>query len=112
VESDESLEGLGPGREHLLRIRNQVHAERILRDSATKLAQGATRMLDGLIEAERVVENPAAPVLVARAHLVTRDNIARYLQAVKLQAAAVDPALRVVVRGPGPAYSFAAVQIG
>jgi hypothetical protein len=27
-------------------------------------------------------------------------------------AAAADPALRIVVRGPGAAYSFAAVQIG
>jgi len=101
-----------PGREHLLRIRNRIHAERILRDSATELAQSATRALGELFLAERVVENPAPPVLVARAHLVTRDNIVRYLQAVKLHAAAADRALRIVVRGPGAAYSFAAVQIG
>jgi hypothetical protein len=59
-----------------------------------------------------VVERPAPPVLVARAHLVTRENIARYVRAVNSQAAIADSALRVAVRGPGAAYSFAAVRIG
>jgi hypothetical protein len=105
-------ESRGPGHAHLQRIRNQVHAERILRGSAAELALSATRALTDLYIAERVVEEPAPPVLVARAHLVARDSVARYLRAVKLEAAGSDPALRVAVRGPGAAYSFAAVQIG
>jgi hypothetical protein len=105
-------EALGPGSEHLRRIRRQVHAERNLRELAAALAQTTTRELGDLIVAERVVENPAPPIIVARAHLVTRANIARYLQAIKSKAEAADQALRVAVRGPGAAYSFAAVQIG
>jgi hypothetical protein len=100
------------GREHLLRIRSRIHGERILRDRAIELARSATRALDELVVAERVVENPVPPVLAARAHLVTRENVARYVRAVSLQAAAADPDLRLAVRGPGAAYSFAAVRIG
>jgi hypothetical protein len=100
------------GREHLLRIRNRIHAERILRDGAVELARSVTRVLDELVVAERVVESPAPPVLAARAHLVARENVARYVRVVSLQAASADPELRVVVRGPGAAYSFAAVRIG
>ncbi len=100
------------GREHLLRVRNRIHAERILRDSAAELAQSTTRLLNELVVAERVVESPAPPVLAARAHLVARENVARYVRVVSLQAASAIPELRVVVRGPGAAYSFAAVRIG
>lgn len=107
-----STEAGGPGHEHLRRIRNQIHAERILLASALELARSASRSLGELFVAERVVENPLSPILVARAHLVTRDDIARYLQTAKLEAADADPALRIAVRGPGAAYSFAAVQIG
>jgi hypothetical protein len=108
---DEPPAILGPGHQHLLRIRNQVHGERLLRDTAFELAQSATRLLGDLFVAERVVENPAPPILAARAHLVARDDIARYLRAVKSIGAAADLSLRVAVRGPGAAYSFAAVQI-
>ena len=113
AESDiEGSQSQSPGRDHLRRIQKQVHAERLLLASAVELAQSATRVLGGLLVAERVVEHPALPIVVARAHLVARDNIARYLRAVKLQASGAGPALRVVVRGPGAAYSFAAVQVG
>ena len=105
-------EGGSSGREHLLRVRNRIHAERILRDRAVELAQSTTRMLNELVVAERVVESPAPPVLAARAHLVARENVARYVRVVSLQAASANPELRVVVRGPGAAYSFAAVRIG
>jgi gas vesicle protein GvpL/GvpF len=101
-----------PGREHLERIRKQVHAERILREKAADLVRSASRALGSLSVGERVVENPAPPVLAARAHLVTRENVARYAQAVSLEAASADPELRVAVRGPGAAYSFAAVRFG
>ena len=111
-EHGELRETREPGREHLRRLQNQVHAERILRDSASELAQSASRVLNELSVDERVVERPAPPVLAARAHLVTRENIARYVQVVSLQAAMVNPGLRAVVRGPGAAYSFAAVRIG
>lgn len=102
----------GPGREHLHRIRDQIHAERILLASAADVAQSASRSLGELFVAERVVENPMPPILAALAHLVLRDDVARYLQAAKVLAATVDSALRIAVRGPGAAYSFAAVQIG
>jgi len=105
-------EGGSSGREHLLRVRNRIHAERILRDRAVDLAQSTTRMLNELVVAERVVESPAPPVLAARAHLVARENVARYVRVVSLQAASANPELRVVARGPGAAYSFAAVRIG
>jgi hypothetical protein len=112
AEHDEPHAIRGPGHEHLRRIKIQMHGERNLRDSAAKFAISATRVLGGLLVAERVVENPAPPVLLARAHLVAHDDIARYLRAVKTLSAAAGPVLRVVVRGPGAAYSFAAVQIG
>jgi hypothetical protein len=111
-EPDDSREIRGPGHEHLRHIKNQMHGERILRDSAAELANSVTRVLSGVYVAERVVENPAPPILMARAHLVARDDIARYLRAVKTLSAAAGNALRVAVRGPGAAYSFAAVQIG
>jgi hypothetical protein len=100
------------GRDHLQRVQKQIHAERILRDKASEVAQSGSGMLSELFVAERVVESPASPVLAARAHLVARENVARYVRAVNLQAASVDPELRVAVRGPGAAYSFAAVRIG
>jgi hypothetical protein len=112
AEPDLQRETRGPGHAHLQHIRNRIHAERILRESAANLALSATRALTDLYIAERVVDDPTPPVLVARAHLVARDSVARYLRAVKLEAANADPALRVAVRGPGAAYSFAAVQIG
>jgi len=112
AEHDELGGSREPGREHLRRLQSQIHAERILRDKAVELAQTASRVLNELFVAERVVERPAPPVLVARAHLVTRENIARYVRAVNSQAAIADSALRVAVRGPGAAYSFAAVRIG
>jgi len=100
------------GRDHLERVRKQIHAERILRDKAAELAQSASQMLGELFVAERVVESPAPPVLAARAHLVARENVARYARAVSMQALSADPKLRLAVRGPGAAYSFAAVRIG
>jgi hypothetical protein len=109
---DDSLAIRGPGHQHLRRIQSQMHGERILLASAAELAQSATRVLSDMVVAERVVENPTPPVLMARAHLVARDDIARYLRAAKMLAASAGPALRLVVRGPGAAYSFAAVQIG
>jgi hypothetical protein len=112
AEHEELRETREPGREHLRRLQSRLHAERILRDKASELAQSASRSLNELIVAERVVESPAPPVLVARAHLVTRENIARYVRAASLQAATAAPGLRAVVRGPGAAYSFAAVRIG
>jgi hypothetical protein len=112
AEHDEPHETRGPGHEHLRRLRIQMQGERNLRDSAAELAHSTTRALRGLYIAERVVENPAPPVLMARAHLVARDDIARYLLAAKTLSAAAGPALRVAVRGPGAAYSFAAVQVG
>ena len=112
AERDEAGESRKPGHEHLRRVRNQIQAERILREIASDLVQSASRVLSDLSEAERVVESPAPPVLAARAHLVTRENVARYVRAIRLQAASADPRLRVAVRGPGAAYSFAAVRIG
>ena len=111
-EHDELRESTTPGREHLRRIRSRIHAERILRDKASELVHSATRVLGELLVAERVVEDPAAPVLAARAHLVAREDVARYLRAVRSEARSADPALRVTARGPGAAYSFAAVRIG
>ena len=108
---EEPGEGGGRGSAHLRRIRNQVHAERILRDTASELVQSASHVLGELVVAERVVDDPAPPVLAARAHLVARENVARYVRAVSLQVASADPELRVAVRGPGAAYSFAAVRI-
>ena len=108
----EVLEHVGPGREHLRRIQKQVHAERILRGTAADLAKSASLALSEFFVAERVVESPALPVLMARAHLVSRENVVRYLRAAKSLATAADPALRLAVRGPGAAYSFAAVQVG
>jgi hypothetical protein len=110
TEHEELPETREPGREHLQRIRERVHAERILRDRASDLAQAASRVLSELSVAERVVEDPVPPVLAARAHLVARENVARYEQAVNLEAASADPQLRVALRGPGAAYSFAAVR--
>ena len=111
-EHDEARERSAPGREHLRRIGNRIHAERILRDKATELVRSAVHVLGERFVAERVVENPAAPVLAARAHLVARDDVVRYLRAVSSEARSADPALRVTARGPGAAYSFAAVRIG
>ena len=111
-EHEELREIREPGREHLQKIRKQVHAERILRHKAADLVHSASRVLHELSIAERVVENPAPPILSARAHLVARENVARYERAVSLEASSADPELRVAVRGPGPAYSFAAVRIG
>lgn len=102
----------GPGREHLRRIQSHMHGERKLLDAARDVAQSATRALTGMVVAERAVEDPAPPVLVGRAHLVAREDVARYLLTVKRVAAAAGPALRVAVRGPGAAYSFAVVQGG
>jgi hypothetical protein len=101
-----------PGRAHLERVRKQIHAERILREKATALLQSASRALSELFVAERVVDSPASPVLAARAHLVARENVARYERTVSLESASADPELRVAVRGPGAAYSFAAVRFG
>ena len=112
AEHAEARETRDPGYEHLRRIRNRIHAERILRDKASELMQTASRVLTELSVAERVVDSPAPPVLAARAHLVTRENVVRYVRAVRLQAGSADPELRVAVRGPGAAYSFAAVRIG
>jgi gas vesicle protein GvpL/GvpF len=111
-EQEELLEVHEPGRAHLQQIQKQVHAERILRAKASDLLQSASRVLSELSVAERVVENPAPPVLAARAHLVARENVARYERAVSLETASADPELRVAVRGPGAAYSFAAVRFG
>lgn len=80
--------------------------------AATELAQAVARALTGLVVAERVVESPAPPVLVARAHLVARADVARYVGVVEAVADAADAAFRVAIRGPGAAYSFAAVQSG
>jgi hypothetical protein len=102
----------GPGREHLRRLQRGMRGERKLRVAASDAAEFATRALGGIVVAERTVEDPAAPVLVGRAHLVARDDVARYLAKVGIVAAAASPALRVAVRGPGAAYSFAAVQGG
>ena len=111
--SDDTLhDGGQPGRAHLERIRKQVHAERILRGNASALLQSAARALSELFVAERVVDSPAPPVLAARAHLVARENVARYERTVSLECASADSELRVVVRGPGAAYSFAAVRFG
>jgi len=111
-EHERSHDGGQPGRAHLERIRKQVHAERILRGNASALLQSAARALSELFVAERVVDSPAPPVLAARAHLVARENVARYERTVSLECASADPELRVVVRGPGAAYSFAAVRFG
>jgi len=111
MEQAGSAEGEGAGREHLRRIRKQIQAERILLASAAELAQSASRSLGELFVAERVVENPMSPILAALAHLVSRDNVARYLRTAKSQVYA-DSAVRIAVRGPGAAYSFAAVQVG
>jgi hypothetical protein len=102
----------GPGREHLLRLQSERQGERNMLHGATELAQVAARALTGIVVAERAVEDPAPPVLVARAHLVARDDISRYLVAVKAVAAASGSTYRLAVRGPGAAYSFAAVQGG
>lgn len=102
----------GPGREHLRRLQSERQGERNMLHGATELAQVAARALIGIVVAERAVEDPAPPVLVARAHLVARDDVSRYLVAVKAVAAASGSAYRLAVRGPGAAYSFAAVQGG
>lgn len=111
-ESDDRRDTRGPGHEHLRRIRSQLQGERKLRREADELALAVTRALQGMVLAERMVEDPAPPVVVAHAHLVARADVARYLLAVEKVAAAADRALRVAVRGPGAAYSFAAVRIG
>lgn len=102
----------GPGREHLRRLKGGFQGERNMLQGATELALVAARALAGIVVAERAVEDPAPPVLVARAHLVARDEVSRYLVAVKTVAAGSGSVYRVAVRGPGAAYSFAAVQGG
>jgi hypothetical protein len=104
--------GPGAGREHLRRIQGQMRGERNMLHAASELALAAARALTGVVVAECVVESPAPPVLVARAHLVARDDVARYVGVVETVAAAADAAFRVAIRGPGAAYSFAAVQGG
>jgi hypothetical protein len=102
----------GAGRQHLSRLRDEMQGERNMLQRATELAQIAARALTGIVVAERAVEDPAPPVLVARAHLLARDDVSRYLVAVKSVADASDSSYRMAVRGPGAAYSFAAVHIG
>lgn len=104
--------GPGAGREHLRLIQYGMRGERNMLHAATELAQAAARALTGLVVDERVVERPAPPVLVARAHLVARADVARYVGVVEAVAAAADAAFRIAIRGPGAAYSFAAVQGG
>jgi hypothetical protein len=102
----------GAGHAHLRRIKRQLQGERNLLGEASNLAQSIARALSEVVVAERTVEDPAPPVLVARAHLIARDDTARYLDAIEKVVAAADRELRVAVRGPGAAYSFAAVQGG
>ena len=102
----------GAGSRHLDRIRTRLHGERNLRDAASVLAWSIATALGSLVVAERIVEDSAPPVLVGRAHLIARDDVARYVQIVEHSSAESDPTLRVAVRGPGAAYSFAAVQGG
>ena len=112
AEAGQPSQSSGPGHAHLQGIRDRLHAERNLRGSAAELGLAAARALAGLYLAERVVDDPEPPVLFARAHLVARDHVARYLRAVKSEAVRAHPALRIAVRGPGAAYSFAAIRIG
>jgi len=104
--------GGSPGREHLRRLQGEREGERNMLHGATDLAHVAARALTGIVVAEREVEDPAPPVLVARAHLVAREDISRYLVEVEAVSAASGSVYRVAVRGPGAAYSFAAVQGG
>lgn len=102
----------GAGLRHLRQIQGKLSGERILLDSASVLAQSITKGLGGMVLAERIVENAAPPVLVGRAHLILREDVERYLKAVQQLTESSDFDLRVAVRGPGAAYSFAAVQGG
>ncbi|MGH7621989.1 MAG: GvpL/GvpF family gas vesicle protein [Gemmatimonadaceae bacterium] len=104
--------GEGAGARHLRRIASELHGERNLLDAASVLAQSLAVALAGMVVAERIVENAAPPVLIGRAHLIARGDVERYLESVEQLIEASDPFLRVVVRGPGAAYSFAAVQGG
>lgn len=106
------LRGEGPGRGHLRRLGRQLHGERNLLDAANDVAQSVMRALIGVIVAECTVEDPASPVIAGRTHLVARSHVARYLVAIETVAAAASPVLRIAVRGPGAAYSFAAVIDG
>lgn len=104
--------GEGAGIAHLRRLQGEMHGERNMLHAAHDLAQSLTRALTGMVVAEHAVGNAAPPVLVARAHLVARDDLARYMATVDAMAANGGSGLRVVVRGPGAAYSFAAVRGG
>ena len=83
-----------------------------MRDGATVLARSITTALGDLVVAERFVEDAAPPVVVGRAHLIARDDVARYVEIVQRASVGTDLPLRVAVRGPGAAYSFAAVPSG
>jgi hypothetical protein len=98
--------GAGPGARYLTARR----AEWRRTHDAPELAP-LRPTLAALVKAERVTRHDAPPLLASVYHLVDRDAVPAYLEAVEGGSAALAP-LRVAATGPWPPYAFAPEALG
>lgn len=97
----------GSGRDYLEALRRRHAAERARREHAGVLTVEIRVALADLVRAERLESPPARRALLGVAHLVGSDRVVEYRRRVDALRQRF-PALRWLVTGPWPPYSFVA----
>ncbi len=110
---DPSLESVAPapataavsGTAYMRQLAGRAAEERELESRGREIAVKLRAVLGSLVRQERIEALPSRHGLVSIAHLVERDCDAEYHTAIELVRRA-HPALRFLITGPWPPYSF------
>lgn len=108
--AEADAEGQGAGTMFLAEKRQRILGDENLAAGAGKISKWLQKELSGLIRDEQVTLRPAEPLVLSAAHLIERDKITAYREAVA-KARQNRPELHFLLSGPWPPYSFANIDL-
>ena len=97
---------LGPGAAFLEKKRREIRGS----DQAQEVAVWLKKELGEMVREEQVSLNPTEKLIVAAAHLVEREQLAKYRDRAG-NARKIRPELHFLVSGPWPPYSFSNIDL-
>lgn len=114
-QTDESKSGsasddLGPGAAFLHQKQREIMGGEHRGEKARQVSSWLSEQVEGLAKQEEVSLCPTEKLIVAAAHLVSRQDVAKYRERLS-KARKTRPELHFLVSGPWPPYTFSNIEL-
>lgn len=110
TESGSKRDDLGPGAAFLLQKQREIMGGEHRTEKAKQVSSWLSEQVEGLVKQEEVTLCPTEKLIVAAAHLVSRQKVAEYRERLA-EARKTRPELHFLVSGPWPPYTFSNIEL-